>query len=494
MAFASRRNFLKAGLAGTAAAAAAAVPAAAHAAKAPKAKELTYDVIVVGAGCAGLAATIEAADRGAKVLLIEKSAVPMGNTIYAGGFVNAACTWVQKRDGITDDLDSFYQDMMMVSKGRGDPELTKMYCEQSAGAVQWLTDRCHLSWKKIPMQIKPMLGRSHQVDSKAGPGGSQMVENMMAEVEKLHVPMMFNTKVVELLHDDMLRCTGVKAVSPEGPLVIHAKGGVILATGGFHANKALVTQFMGGEVAWMPIRGSMTLTGENILLTAPFFPMYVNMDQFHAGPIIGATHVNPADVLNSGYGIQVNTSGDRYMDENNTYVIKARTTAQKTLDNTGWVIVDSTCPVLDKVIPKFDMLNSPYGKANTIEEVAKQAGLPPAKIVALVKEYNDAVKNGTLGKMNPPNTYKKPHLIEKAPFYAVPLQGGMTATFGGPLINTKAEVQNLDGKTIPGLYAVGNSSGGIFFHNYAGGAQLGAATVFGRIAGKEMAQRAAAAK
>ena len=96
------------------------------------------------------------------------------------------------------------------------------------------------------------------------------------------------------------------------------------------------------------------------------------------------------------------------MDENNTYVIKARTTAQKTLDNTGWVIVDSTCPVLDKVIPKFDMLNSPYGKANTIEEVAKQAGLPPAKIVALVKEYNDAVKNGTLGKMNPPNTYKKP--------------------------------------------------------------------------------------
>lgn len=119
------------------------------------------------------------------------------------------------------------------------------------------------------------------------------------------------------------------------------------------------------------------------------------------GPIIGATHVNPADVLNSGYGIQVNTSGNRYMDENNTYVIKARTTAQKTLDNTGWVIVDSTCPVLDKVIPKFDMLNSPYGKADTIEEVAKQAGLPPAKIVALVKEYNEAVKNGTLGKMNP---------------------------------------------------------------------------------------------
>ncbi len=226
----------------------------------------------------------------------------------------------------------------------------------------------------------------------------------------------------------------------------------------------------------------------------PLYTKFVNMDQFHSGPIVKETHVNPADVLNSGYGIQVTTSGDRYMDENNTYVIKARTTAQKTLDNKAWVIVDSTCPVLEGVVAKFDRLNSPYGKADTIEALAKQVGLPEKKIVKAVEDYNNAVKNSTLDKLTPPNTYKKPHLIEKGPFYAIPLNGGMTATFGGPLINAKAEIQNLDGKSIPGLYAVGNSAGGIFFHNYAGGAQLGAATVFGRIAGKEMAQRASQAK
>ena len=462
MAFASRRNFLKAGLAGTAAAAAAAVPAAAHAAKAPKAKELTYDVIVVGAGCAGLAATIEAADRGAKVLLIEKSAVPMGNTIYAGGFVNAACTWVQKRDGITDDLDSFYQDMMMVSKGRGDPELTKMYCEQSAGAVQWLTDRCHLSWKKIPMQIKPMLGRSHQVDSKAGPGGSQMVENMMAEVEKLHVPMMFNTKVVELLHDDMLRCTGVKAVSPEGPLVIHAKGGVILATGGFHANKALVTQFMGGEVAWMPIRGSMTLTGENILLTAPFFPMYVNMDQFHAGPIHGPTKANPSQMVN--FGICVNTLGNRYVDEASTYVEIARHTAK-----------------------------APIFEANSIGEFASKIGVPAKALEKTVSEYNDAVHAGRGASLKVPATMKKPYTIEKGPFLAVPFSGGMTATFGGPKISLKGEVLNTESKPVPGLYAAGNAIGGLFYDDYLSGSQLGAAVIWGRVGADEAAARAKAA-
>ena len=111
-----------------------------------------------------------------------------------------------------------------------------------------------------------------------------------------------------------------------------------------------------------------------------------------------------------------------------------------------------------------------------------------------IRDSNEAVKSGKLGEMNPPCTYKKPHEVAKAPFYAVPFQGGMTATFGGPLINVKAEIQNLDGTSIPGLYAVGNSAGGIFFHNYAGGAQLGAATVFGRIAGNEIAARAKAQK
>ena len=256
----------------------------------------------------------------------------------------------------------------------------------------------------------------------------------------------------------------------------------------------MVDRYIGGWATRMVLRGSPAITGENISLCLPLFTKFVNMDQFHSGPIIGKTHVNPADVLNSGYGIQVNTSGNRYMDENNTYVIKARTTAQMTLDNTAWVIVDSECSVLDKVIPKFDRLNSPYGKADTIEELCKQVGLPAEKIKKLVDEYNEKMKAGKLGEMNPPCTYKKPHPIAKAPFYAVPLQGGMTATFGGPLINTKTEIQSLDGKSIPGLYAAGNSAGGIFFHNYAGGAQLGAATVFGRVAGVEMANRAKKAK
>ena len=284
--------------------------------------------------------------------------------------------------------------------------------------------------------------------------------------------------------------TGVRVLTPDGQKDVKSKGGVCICTGGFSANPEMVDRYIGGWATRMVLRGSTYTTGENVSLTLPLFTKFVNMDQFHSGPILGQTHVNPADVLNSGYGVQVNTSGVRYMDENNTYVIKARTTAQRTLDNYAWVIVDSQCPVLDKVIPKFDRLNNPYGKADTIEALCKQVKLPVERIQAIVKEYNEAVDKGTLEKMNPPCTYKKPHKITKAPFYAVPFQGGMTATFGGPLINARAEIQNLDGQSIPGLYAAGNSAGGIFFHNYAGGAQLGAAVVFGRIAGAELAKRA----
>lgn len=487
----SRRGLLKTSLFGAAAAGMTGIAAAAEAKSSKKAP--VYDAIVVGAGPAGLITAITAHDLGAKVVLFEKRDRPDGNAIYALGSV---CGWGsrhQKEQGIEDTAEAFNAMMMDVSKQMGDKALNRTYTDNISEGIDWL-EKEGVKFGKIKPMPYPRLGRTCRVLGEGLTGGSRLVQTLLAAAKKRGIEILYEHKVIELLHDDHFSVTGVKTLSDEGQKEWLSKGGVCLTTGGFSANPEMVDRYIGGWATRMVLRGSKSTTGENISLTLPLYAKCVNMDQFHAGPIIGATHVNPADVLNSGYGIQVNTSGDRYMDENNTYVIKARTTAQKTLDNTGWVIVDSTCPVLDKVIPKFDMLNSPYGKANTIEEVAKQAGLPPAKIVALVKEYNDAVKNGTLGKMNPPNTYKKPHLIEKAPFYAVPLQGGMTATFGGPLINTKAEVQNLDGKTIPGLYAVGNSSGGIFFHNYAGGAQLGAATVFGRIAGKEMAQRAAAAK
>ena len=214
------------------------------------------------------------------------------------------------------------------------------------------------------------------------------------------------------------------------------------------------------------------------------------MDQFHAGPIVSETHVNPTDVLSSMHGIIVDLHGQRFMDEQSTFVIKAKTTAMNTIENKAVCIVDSKCPVIERATAKFDRLHNPYGKADSIEELCKQMDLPVETVVRTVKAYNDAVETGKLAELKPSNSYRKPVKLDTAPYYAIPFEGGMTATFGGPLINSKAQVLNLEGKVIKGLYAAGNAAGGLFFRDYIGGSQLGGATVFGRIAAEQMTQTA----
>lgn len=294
-----RRTLLKTGLMSAAAAGAATIANTASA-KPAGASEMHFDVVVLGAGCAGLSAALEAADKGAKVALLDKMFGPFGNTIYAGGHFNATNTFVQKRDGLSDTLDEFYKDMMDVSMGRGDPELTRMYVEKSGECIQWLTDRVGIQWKKMHEEPWPATVRGHVVDGPKKPGGAQLTTQLLDAVKaSKNITLFFNTKAIELLKTPALACTGVRAVTTKGEVIdFHAKGGVIIATGGFHNNKEMICKYMGGGVAWMPLRGAATLTGENIELTRPFFPQYVNMDQYHSGPIHGPTKANPSLMVN----------------------------------------------------------------------------------------------------------------------------------------------------------------------------------------------------
>ena len=446
---------------------------------------MNVDVCIVGAGAGGVSAGMASVDAGFKTVILEKLGVIGGGGNYMEGTF-AVGSRLQLKDNVGINVEKQFKRVMDFHHWRINGKALNNWLKQTAATIDWM-EQHGIKFEGVHTAFIDGNRTWHMFE---GGHGSSLIKNFAQKIEAKGGQILTSTPAQSLIIDKNGTVTGVIAKNEDGDkITINAKA-VIIATGGFSGNPEMVDRYIGGWATRMVLRGSPAITGENISLTLPLFTKFVNMDQFHSGPIIGKTHVNPADVLNSGYGIQVNTSGNRYMDENNTYVIKARTTAQMTLDNTAWVIVDSDCSVLDKVIPKFDRLNSPYGKADTIEELCKQVGLPAEKVKKLVDEYNEKMKAGKLGEMNPPCTYKKPHPIAKAPFYAVPLQGGMTATFGGPLINTKTEIQNLDGKSIPGLYAAGNSAGGIFFHNYAGGAQLGAATVFGRVAGVEMANRA----
>ena len=445
-----------------------------------------YDIVIIGAGCAGLCAAIEAADQGARVVVLEKMFAPFGNTIYAGGNFIAANSWVQKKSGISDSVDQFYEDLMQISMRRGDPELTRMLAEKSSDTIQWLTNRCHVEWKPISMMRAPTYGRLHEVAGDIRPGGSQLIRKLLDECKRLNVPIVYKTKAIELLQDKDLNCIGVKARGPDGTLEYYAKGGVVVCTGGFHNNKEMVTRYMGGNVAWMPLRGSTVLTGENITLTQPFFPQYVNMDQFHAGPIHPTTRANTSSIVN--YGICVNRNGERFIDEGKTYVYIGQNTPKLIKENRAFVVLDSRVlnkNMVSRVINRYKRAKAEIYQANSIPELARQMGLPVLTLEKTIKEFNTAVHNGTVQNLVVPSSHQRPYTIEKPPFFGFMYAGGMTATFGGPKINKKAEVINTEGLPIPGLYAAGNAIGGLFYDNYIGGSQLTAAVIWGRVAARE---------
>ncbi|WP_304469910.1 FAD-binding protein, partial [uncultured Parasutterella sp.] len=380
-----------------------------------------------------------------------------------------------------DTVEKFYEDMMKVSQGRGDPALTRLVAEKADETLNWLHDYVGVQYNVGAKLVWPMLQRAHLTTGEQKPGGKQLMTYLLNKAKELNIPIVYNAKVVALLDNpkngDVI---GARVKTRKGFEEYLGKLGVVMATGGFSANKMMLTMMSGVPAANMPVRGSNTVTGESILLTGPYFPKVVNVDQYHCGPIHGPTGANPLNIVNTGIAVSKQTQ--RYTDEGKTYVQMARDTAALTKDNWGYMIVDEdthNLPMLKNDWFSYESKKAPVYKADTIEGLAKEAGLDPVELKKIVDEYNAALQNGKLGELTPPNTHKNPRPILKAPFYAVPFQGGMTATFGGPLINTKGQVLDTEGRPIKGLYAVGNAAGGLFYDNYVGGAQLTSASVIG---------------
>lgn len=477
MADTTRRNFFKSTALGAVGAVAATQSAFAAAPKA----SAEADLVILGAGCGGLVCAIHAAELGLKAVLVEKMGAPAGNTIYAAGFMLGVHTSFQQGKNDADSVDAFYEDMMKVSQGKGDKKLTRKVAEDADKALEWLHSYCGVNFSAGSKLVWPMLSRAHLVTGKVKPGGGQLATTLLEKAKSLGVEVRFNTKAVALLSNEKTGAVeGVRVKTKEGLSEIRAKKGVVIATGGFSANQQLVTQYIGSGGAKMPIRGSRIIAGENIVLTSPFLPKVVNVDQYHCGPIHGPTGANPLNIVNNG--VCVNEAGERFTNEGQTYVQMSRDVASMTKANWAYMVVDQTghdIPILANDWESYKRTGAPVYVGNTIEEAAKKAGIDAAALVKTIKTYNEAVKADKRDTLTPVNTLPKAPLIEKAPFYIVPFQGGMTATFGGPLINTNGQVLDTENRVIDGLFAIGNAAGGLFYDNYVGGAQLTSAAVFG---------------
>jgi flavocytochrome c len=492
-----RRDLLKTGLVGVGAAVGAAAAGTAAASEVPvrEHEKQEWDVVVVGAGFAGMCAALEAAEQGAKVVLLEKMGRPDGATVYSSGWIAAVGSRFQKNH--PDTPEAFFNDMMRISGGRSDPNLIRVYAAEAGKGVDWLADHGtpFYLWENLP---PPELSRCLISPGKGITGGSQLIRCLLAALQKKNVPIHYNTKAVELIIDDLFSVYGVSCVTEKGRVDYMAKGGVIITTGGFGANQAMVDQYIGPWASRLVVRGSPWITGENILFAQQVHAKLVNMDQFYAGPITPTGHANPSPLMHAGYGIQVNTQGRRFVPETWLQVPKAKAIAQRTPDNMSYMLIgadaDANANILTNTIKRFESIGYKIAKGDTIAEAAKAVGIPPKNLEETVKEFNAAVKSGKAAELDPPYLYETPHALETGPFYMVPAAGGMASTFGGPKINANANVVNTENRPIPGLYAAGAAAGGVWYQDDIGGNQLGGGMVFGRVAARHATARAKAAK
>ena len=432
-----RRELVRTGLFGVAAAAAGAAHAAQDAAPAKKRLSENWDVVVVGAGFAGMCAALEAAEQGAKTVLLEKMNRPDGATVYSSGWIAAVGSRFQKNHP-EDSPKAFFEDMMRLSHQRSDPELIKVYAEESGAGIDWLADHGtpFYLWEGLPA---PELSRCLISPGEGITGGSKLIRCLMAALEKKGVAIHYNTKAVSLVKDECFNVEGVSCITPEGRKDYLASGGVILTTGGYGANEAMVDKYIGPWASRLIVRGSPWITGENILMAEEVQALLVNMDQFYAGPITPTGHCNPSPLMHAGYGIQVNTKGKRFVPETWLQVPKAKAIAERTEDNRSFMLIgadaDKNAQILTNTIKRFARLGFEVIKADTIEEAAKKAGVPEKNLVETVREFNAAVKAGKAKELDPPYEYDEPHALETGPFYMIPAAGGMASTFGGPKIN-----------------------------------------------------------
>lgn len=185
------------------------------------------------------------------------------------------------------------------------------------------------------------LGRGHPAQGDDIPGSAQLFNLLLKAAEKKNIPICHEHKAVQLLTGEMKEVIGVKSLTNAGYVDFIVKSSGLISSSNFSPTPEMNDEYIGGWASRLTLRGSRNTRGENIYLALPLFAKMVNMDHFHTGPIVSETHVDPADVLNTMEGTVVRANDKRYMDKQNTYVIKAKTMAEKTVENKVFDIVAS---------------------------------------------------------------------------------------------------------------------------------------------------------
>lgn len=490
------------------------------------------DVVVVGAGGAGMTAAITAAAEGKSVVILESQSMVGGNSVRATGGMNAGKTVYQDENefgesagvektlktaaekyadnetitalaktvseqwaayqanptGYFDSVELMELDTMIGGKGINDPELVETLCANSADAIDWL-DEHGITLHDVSSFGGASVKRIHRpvnAEGKTVSVGSYMIPLLQENCEKAGVKMMLDTTATEILTDANGAAVGVKATGASGETVTVNAKAVVLATGGFGANLDMVVKYK-PELKGFMTTNAPGIQGQGIEMAQAIGAATVDMDQIQIHPTVEA---NTAALITEGLrgdgAILINEEGKRFIDEVGTRdVVSAAEIAQT--GSYSWLVVDQAMADASSVIQGY--IKKGYTvTGSTYEELGKAMGVDAAAFAETMEKWNGCVeaKNdpdfGRTSFANPLNT---------APYYAVKVTAGVHHTMGGLKINANTEVLNEKGEVIPGLFAAGEVTGGVHGANRLGGNAVADFTVFGRIAGAAASDYAA---
>lgn len=485
-----------------------------------------YDVLIVGGGNAACAAAHAALERTKSVGIIEKAprrerggnSAMTGHLRFAFNGIDDLRPLVRNMSdaelrkmlegGLPHRTEAeIWDEMMRVTHNQSDPELLRVHVTESLKTVHWLAAKGH-DWVPAPTTNDNVLSMNG--------GGAGLQKRNFEILERTGAVFHYETAARELIEDKMGRVTGVRALTPNGYVVFHGKA-VVLACGGFEANAEMRARYLGPGWDVVHVRGVPYNTGDGLRMAMDIGALpYGSWSTCHASPqdiaipkfTVPSVHVH-SDSMHRymyPYGIMVNTKGERFVDE--AWDTRGRTYAsmgREVLAQPGGLaiqILDAKIREMNLYLPNYRKATT--AKADTLEKLAEELGLPIANFVKTVREFNAAVQpgkydpnryqldgKGTAGIYPPKSNYALE--IDKPPFEAWPVRCGITFTFGGLQIEPQTgQVQHVAGRPIPGLYAAGEMVGGLFIGAYASGSGMMSGATFGRLAGTASSIEAAA--
>ena len=457
-------------------------------------KTSNYDVVVIGAGGAGFSAAITARNAGANVVLLEKMPAVGGNSLISGAEMNVARNWVQPKLGINDDSPELHaQDTFKGGDGKGDMKVINVMTHQALDAAKWCRDYLGVRFEDDNLFFFGGHSRKRALIP-VGHTGTEFIAKFQAKADELGIPVITNMKAEELIKNKDGRVVGVKATMDGSEYTFNAKGGVVLATGGFGANPEMVKKYNPKIDERFKTTDAPGSTGEALYMAERAGAELVNMGYIQTYPICdplsGAIELI-ADARFDG-AIMLNQEGKRFVEE----LQRRDVLSEAILNQTGqycWVLWNDNIGKISNTVKAHANEYEAFTKqgimttCDDLKCIADFTKIPFDQLQKTVKRVSDMA-----GKGNDKDFNHRAGLMDmqQGKYYVIKAVPSTHHTMGGVRINEKAEALTAEGKVIPGLWAAGEVTGVTHGTNRLGGNAYTDIIVFGRIAGEAAAKAA----